>query len=191
MGSTGGGGPVDGFGHDLLWRLPLTLVGGCVTALVVLHLVRSRETTAVDGARAWSFECWARVEEGEHPQLSRRWRVGRAVVSPRSIQLTLYRWGLRFRRLTPFVVDVGAVDHGGVRRAGWRDSLRFESSCRLVPVSTTGGVRLVLAVPARDASVVLDLLEGHPPPAPGAPGQPGEPCPPHHGGGHRQARDAR
>lgn len=159
-------------GLELLWRLPLTVGAALLISMATAHLVRSRRTGSPDGGAAWSFECWARVVGGEHPQLSRRWRVGRAIVSPGRVELGLYWKGLRLRRLPAFVVDVDAVDRDGVQRAGWLTSLRFDARCRLVTVSTTAGAGVQLAVPAGDLAVVLDLLEGRHLPATEEPGAP-------------------
>lgn len=162
---------VDLFLSDLSALFWLELVGGAVLWVVLERLLASRETGTTDGDRAWSVQCWMHVEAGEHPQLSHRWRVGRAVVGPGSLQLWPGRV-LRPGRGSPVAVDVQVVERDRVQRAGWCHSLRFEASNHLVPVRTSAGARLVLGVPAGDADVVLDLLEGRPLPAPEEPEEP-------------------
>ncbi|TXR55437.1 RidA family protein [Quadrisphaera setariae] len=156
---------VEPFLPDLSALFWLKLVGGAALWVVLERLLASRETGTSDGDRAWSVQCWMRVEAGEHPPLSHRWRVGRAVVGPGSLQLSPGRV-LRPGRGAPVAVDFQAVERDRVQRAGWRHSLRFEASTHLVPVRTTAGARLLLGVPAGDVDVVLDLLEGRPLPAP-------------------------
>lgn len=140
------------------------LVGVAVVTALVHHRFRPREAAAPDGGRARSLECWARVVSGQHPRLVQRWRVGRAVVSDGTIELTLYRWGLRFRKQEPFVLEVGAVHRDGVRRPGWRACVLFAESHRVVPVTATRGAQVEIALSSGEVDVVLDVLEGRSPP---------------------------
>lgn len=145
----------------LIWVVLLPLF----SALFSRYL-GSSEAQAPSGERAWSLECWTRLLNGEDSSLSPRWRAGRAVVSPGSIQLNYFRWGLRFRRLPPFVINVAAVDAHEVRPAGWRNVMRFGPSYRLVVVTTVAGSQVEVALPAAEVDVVLALLQGRSLPEP-------------------------
>lgn len=142
------------------------LVGlGALCAAVVLlrrGTARPSRYPADAGAQRWSLDGGLRVVSGEQPGLSRRWRHGRVTVDPGLLTLRRHLLGLRFLPVRTVAVGVAGLDLAGERRAGLSTLVAVRPGSRLVPLTTTTGAVLQLAVLTPDTAELFTVLAAGP-----------------------------
>lgn len=150
---------------DLVIALLLVCLPVVVLVAVVVFRVRMARPSQGRGAaggRRWVLDGGLRLVSGEAPGVTHRWRHGRVVVEPGIITLRPYLLGLRFLPGTPVSVAVSGVDLAGERTPGLKESLGVWPGARLVPVRTTSGAVLELALVTSRTDELFAALASRP-----------------------------
>ena len=114
------------------------------------------------GAQRWALDGGLRLVSGEAPGVTRRWRFGRLVVEPGQLTLRPCLVGLRFLPGRPVTVTIADVDLAGEREAGLKDVLGVKPGTRLVPLTTTTGAGLEMALVASKTDQLFATLAARP-----------------------------
>lgn len=149
------------------WLLTLslmTLVAALAGAafVIVRRIVGSPGKTADSNPLQRRMDAGLRVLTGDQPGLTTRWKHGRALLEPGRITLRPYRWGVRLLPMPALVVPVAAVVTSDPEHSGIRSALTVMPGMRLVPLSTTSGAVVQLAVLPAGADEVLRILTPEP-----------------------------
>lgn len=123
---------------------------------------RSSRYPADAGAQRWSLDGGLRLVSGEQPGLSRRWRHGRVTVDPGLLTLRPHPLGLRSLPARTVTVGVAGLDLAGEQRAGLSTVVAVRPGSRLVPLTTTTGATLQLAVLTSDTAELFTVLAAGP-----------------------------
>lgn len=154
-------------GESLTAVLLLALLVGVGALYVAVWAFRRRmaEPSRRPGGSAgqrWSLDGGLRLVSGEQPGLSRRWRHGRVVVDPGLLTLHHCLLGLRFLPMRTVSVGVAGVDLAGEQRAGLSMLVTVRPGSRLVPLTTTTGATVQLAVLTADTAELFTVLAAGP-----------------------------
>ena len=126
------------------------------------RMSQARPRTGTSEARSWRLDGGLRLVSGEQPGLTRRWQHGRVTVEPGLLVLRPYLLGLRFLPRTPISVHVVGIDLAGEQQAGLGSMATIRPGSRLVPVTTTTGATLQLAVLAAKTDELFAALASRP-----------------------------
>lgn len=147
----------------LVLVLFVALVGLYVAVWVFRYrMAQARRRPGAPETRSWRLDGGLRLVSGEHPGLTRRWQHGRVTVEPGLLVLRPYLLGLRFLPKVPVSVHVAGIDLAGEQRAGLGSMVTIRPGSRLVPVTTTTGATLLLAVLATKTDEPFAALASRP-----------------------------
>lgn len=139
------------------------LVGLYVAVWVFRHrMAQARRRPGASETPSWRLDGGLRLVSGEHPGLTRRWQHGRVTVEPGLLVLHPYLLGLRFLAKAPVSVHVEGIDLAGEQLAGLGSMVTIRPGSRLVPVTTSTGASLQLAVLASNTDELFAALASRP-----------------------------
>lgn len=137
-----------------------------VAALVHRHRsAHPRVRRGADGVERWVVDGGLRLVGGDAPGVTRRWRHGRVVAEPGVLTLRPYLMGLKIVPGTPVSVAVQGVDLTAEVEAGLKDMAGVRPGSRIIPVATTTGATLQLALLSSRTDGFFAALAARPAPA--------------------------